>query len=857
MSITGLAIDWVEAITETLDDPEACPAGHAEPHYPVSPRVTISRDHGLYVYHLPDDQLGQGSSLGNAHAWAETKGNGDMLSFFSIDAGTRVMGGMSVTYLMPFSDLSPQGMPAPDGGKRPDSLTRAMPSAAGAIHLHPAFQQREFVIGDGLHILETFFLPRTGMDDPAVAYDAIVLTNRTPHPIGITVVASLALRGHTERDLVASYEKSLGCLVVWNRSRPEWVRAFGGAISPKGYWATTNQEEAYSPGQTLPSRLDETGDLTGALQFDLTLPPGHRRKLRPTVVFSNKGRRDALRTFDKASQNDRALKDTIEFYSSVLQTAVVEMPDDLLTQGVQWAKACLVRPTSRYAIGYAVTNDPGRSTNIVARDTAWYTHGADLVNPGWACDMLLTLAQTQRKDGLIPEYIDGNTGRIEDHGFNINDGTPLFIVAAAHHVKATGHMGCLRSLYEPSRRAGELILRQRDRRGLVKCNADGIGPRAICGWRNVLENEQITGVVTEINAECCAALRALAEMAEIDGRTRDARHYREEAERLRKLINRHLINPSNGLYVLNVDLQGHVFTQATADLVFPLIFDVAEPDTAQAVAARLSQSDFMTDAGIRVLPSENPHYNPSFDAGCLGGVWPGVTWWFAMGASRTNPDMMAASLRRAYYHYVSDPKVYNTVPGQFSEWSDGQTLVNRGMRLSPWDSPRFLWAAIEGVAGVKLDLNGIPLDPRIPSNWQWLRIHNLPYRGGSLSYFLTRERDGLHVYTTNHFSGDTMQHHYEEELEVGAKSITTGISTTAFRRGSEVLVCMGSSLDLPALSPVLAHHSLSVGSNYRVWRLTNRDQEWRFLGTVEGRYLQRVADRVEGLGYVLYRFIEG
>jgi hypothetical protein len=30
-----------------------------------------------------------------------------------------------------------------------------MPSAPGAIHLHPAYQQHEFVIGDGLQILKT------------------------------------------------------------------------------------------------------------------------------------------------------------------------------------------------------------------------------------------------------------------------------------------------------------------------------------------------------------------------------------------------------------------------------------------------------------------------------------------------------------------------------------------------------------------------------------------------------------------------------------------------------------------------------------------------------------------------------
>src|ERR671922_3094545 len=94
--LVGFALDWAEALAGAVDDPEARPAGFAEPHYQVSPQVTVSRDHGLYVYHVADDQLGQGSSLGNARAWAETKGTGDMLSLFSIEAGLRVLGGLSL-----------------------------------------------------------------------------------------------------------------------------------------------------------------------------------------------------------------------------------------------------------------------------------------------------------------------------------------------------------------------------------------------------------------------------------------------------------------------------------------------------------------------------------------------------------------------------------------------------------------------------------------------------------------------------------------------------------------------------------------------------------------------------------------
>ncbi|MCE5200508.1 MAG: amylo-alpha-1,6-glucosidase [Armatimonadota bacterium] len=856
MNIIGTAMDWAEALTETVFDPESRPAGFAEPHYHVSEKVTVSRDHGIYVYHLPDDQLGQGSSLGNGNAWAETKGNGDMLSFFSIEAGARVMGGMSVTYNIPFTDLSTYGAPAPQPNHtKPAKFTRTMPSAVGSIHLHPAYQQREFVIGDGVQILETFYLPRTGLDDPAAACEVVLVRNRTPHPIGLTLVASLDPRGHSPLDMVAEADESRSAIIAWNQSQPNWVRVFGGVGYTDGYWATTDHEEAYSPRCPLPNRVDGSGDLIASVQFDLLVLPYQQRKVRVVAAFSPNGKAEAVRAYDRIIAHGSALKDTVEHYNSLLQTAVVDMPDHLLSTGVQWAKACVLRPVSRYKIGTAVTNDPGRSTHLVGRDTAWYAHGCDFIKPELSCDLLEVFAKNQRGDGLIAEYIDGNTGKSEDYGFNINDNTPLYLLAVDHHIKLTGHHGCLEYLYDSARRAAELILRERNEQGLVRCKADGMGGRGVCGWRNVLEHDRISGVVTEVNAECYAALRGMADLAEIRGYREEARRYLQEASDLREQINKHLLNPDNGLYLLNIDLDGDRNTQVTCDQVFPLMFGVADPETAEIITARLSEHDFRTAGGIRVVPSEDPRYDPSFEAGCMGGVWPGVTWWYAMSASKTNPRTVSDSLRRAYEHYVSDPKVYNTVPGQFSEWSDGQTLVNRGMRLSPWDSPRFLWAAVEGLAGIKLRANGVELDPRFPSDWRWLRVHKVAYRDGWLSFFLTRQVDGLHVYTINSLGCEHTCHVYTDELDEGAEAITTGISTSAFRREEETLICLGNSLTEPILGPFLTHHSLCSYSHYKVMTLSSHHDSWVDMGVMTGLNLQRLVVRVEPKGYALYRFI--
>jgi hypothetical protein len=113
---------------------------------------------------------------------------------------------------------------------------------------------------------------------------------------------------------------------------------------------------------------------------------------------------------------------------------------------------------------------------------------------------------------------------------------------------------------------------------------------------------------------------------------------------------------------------------------------------------------------------------------------------------------------------------------------------------------------------------------------------------------------GCNVYTCDAFTGDLVQHCYEEELSQGVETTTTGVSITAFRRASEVLVCLGNSLDTPVLGPFLAHYTLAVGTRYRVMRLPSSGAHWRDLGTITGADPQRVTTRLEGRGYTLYRF---
>ncbi len=165
----------------------------------------------------------------------------------------------------------------------------------------------------------------------------------------------------------------------------------------------------------------------------------------------------------------------------------------------------------------------------------------------------------------------------------MNDDTPLFLLACCHHYAATRDEAFLKEIHPHAKRAAEYILSQRDDKGLVIAKADGYEVRGIASWRNVIPNYQINGAVTEINSECYAGLKEMSCLSRASGQEEDADRFDRAAEDLRAAINQHLLNKENGLYYLNIDSEGKVHTDITADEVFPVLFGVAPPDVSYRI----------------------------------------------------------------------------------------------------------------------------------------------------------------------------------------------------------------------------------------------------------------------------------
>lgn len=812
---------------------------------------------GIFTYTISDTALAHGSSLGNARAWATSKGTGAIEGLFSTDAGIEVTGSLVINFFAPFRDLLQYSHDDEQTSRiGADTLIRLTRATDGEFTLHPGYQEHSYDLVGGIRVRETFFLPNTGFDDDAVAIQVVEVENRSREERTLAAIGCLDLAGQTARDIAAHYDRGLGAIIAWNQSNTQQTRAFGVVPHPDAYLVTHDIEEAWNPRYPLANTTDETGAVVASLQKTIFLRPGERVELAFIIAFSPDGGNALDRVYRNAVGYEKLFDNTVSRYKSVLASADVMTPDGAINQGVQWSKANMLRVLARYPTGIAFTNDPGKSSNVVVRDAAWFICGSDYILPDTSCEILAEIAKYQKESGLIIEYYNARTRETDDYGLNINDNTPLFVRACVHHIEITGHQACFDRLYPVLVKAADYIISQEDERGLVFCSAEGTGVYGIASWRNIMEGRSINGAVTEINAECCAALSAVSRLAKLRGDEATSVRFKEEAEHLRKAINKHLSNPNNGMYYLNIDIHGNPITEVTADEVFPILFGVADERTSRLITLRLSNPDFMTSAGLRTSSAMNPRYAPDTLVGLQGGVWPGVTWWYAMASTESDPSLMVDSLKRSYLQYNLNPSDYNTVPGQFSEWFDGESLVNRGMRLSPWEPPRFLWAMIEGAVGLDIEECNVKVQPRIPRDWKWLRVRNIGTAKGILGFFAARIKDNLTLYTASEFMQADNIDLYEEELTDLLDDLAVDTAAAAFGRSDGIIVCIGNTSGSKKPAPFITARLLDNARRYHVQLYQSEIEQWIDLGSHTGGDLTRLSVEIAPYGYVLFRFGE-
>ncbi|MBN1284632.1 MAG: hypothetical protein JXB47_04470 [Anaerolineae bacterium] len=392
----------------------------------------------------------------------------------------------------------------------------------------------------------------------------------------------------------------------------------------------------------------------------------------------------------------------------------------------QYAKDNIARCMRYYTLGWGMSNAPHAYTIVVGRDTGWMTVGADYVAPWFAPAALQVFRDRQKPNGQIVEYVDMESGGVNDYGLNVADNTPLYIWGIYHHWQHHNDEAFRQDFMPSVRAAADYLHGAIGEDGLLHTVPAGLAMQGISSWRNIIPGGVIAGAVTEINALTAMALRLAAELTGEPG-------YAAAAEHIAEAINEKLWTGAHYRLTESDD-------QLTGDNLFPLLCGVAPPDRACQVLERLARPDFWSACGMRTVPSSNPAYDPAAAFGLLGGSWPNLTLWYAATVAPHDPDRALAALEMVARPVVEAvDAALNINQAEFAEYFHGETGVNLGMRLSPWVAPTFIWAVMEGLLGLTWRQGTAHFNPCWPDGWEKISIRNLPGGAGALEVELRHE----------------------------------------------------------------------------------------------------------------------
>ncbi len=692
------------------------------------------------AYVLSESETPFGMTLGNFKTYASCTPKGGVRGLWDADSDRIIFGTHQIAYRLR------------DRGRTvlPHQIERR-------FTFLPYAQISEFELDERLLVTESFYVPHGPAHERSVAFVIDVsLFNASSEPVDAALfpwalLVGQRFYGEPETEVHAAvdgrylraWNEETGAARYWGASRAPHaaVVAVREVVLQQAMRRGSLRDEGHLAEITPELAEYASGRIFGAFEYRVPVAPGARETLRIAVVFDGRGLGPARARFDALLSDDAALADTRRYYAVALADARFMTPSPEISRGVVWAKCNMLRVIKEYPQGWGSTNSPP-SDILVSRDTSWFVHGFDYFLPQFSRDAIEVFNRFVEDSGQVVEYVRGVSGFSTSYELNINDDTPLHLIAILHHYNATLDDAWVRERIALVIRIADYLLSQRDANGLVYCSAKGVDMYGIASWRNIIPYYTLDGAVTEINAEAVFALEAAAMLCAVAGEREHWERFARESESLRAKMMALLFNGDTGEFVLNYDKSGKYQDTFTADEIFPVLFGVAGPAQRKAILARLSESDFVTPVGLRTISTADSWYFPSHGFGLLGGIWPDLTLWFAVALARNGFVEEGARWLEVIYATMEEGAPRNTVPGQFAEWFDGGSLTNRGMYMSPWTGAKYVWAVAETVCGLDgYRTSGRPhLSPLLPAGWSWSAAVRVRWGAGRCTYVIDAAR---------------------------------------------------------------------------------------------------------------------
>jgi glycogen debranching enzyme len=508
-------------------------------------------------------------------------------------------------------------------------------------------------------------------------------------------------------------------------------------------------------------------------QFRLEVPQSElKTSFVPVVIAgSGRGREDARAVYTRLLNSARGLYEkNVEHYRRLLEeTTTVTTPDARVNEALQWAKVGIDKGVVENPLlgrglvaGFRTAGESERPgfAWFFGRDSLWTALALDSYGDfATTRDALDFLKKFQRADGKIPHEISQSATLIPwftdyPYPWASADATPLYIIAHADYLRATGDLDFVRRNWDSIVKAYRFT-KASDTDGNNLIENEKFGHGWVEGGALYPPHEEIymQGLWVE-------ALRGVEEMAaELnDGKLSD--EARETAERTTQAIEETYWLGERGFYAFATNTPRDTPREAdpgpnretrrkrmneldklklwdedTVMPAVPLWFGVLEDERAQGEIDHLGGGHVATDWGARIISDESRLYDPlSYHN---GSVWPLFTGWASMGAYRYGrPHVGLQALMSNVFLQRQGALGYVTelLSGDFN------APFGRSSHHQIWSEAMTVTPLLRGMLGVEVEDSGktVRFSPQLPADWPSVEVRRVAAGTSTLDFSLAR-----------------------------------------------------------------------------------------------------------------------
>jgi|GEM_PF-4386151 len=548
-------------------------------------------------------------------------------------------------------------------------------------------------------------------------------------------------------------------------------------------------------------KTDKGKVIVGEAKIRVSLKSGESRRFAIWQIFSTENFKKVL---EINNNFNNLFFTTIRVYEEFLDISKIVTPQPFINQSILWIKCGLLKAMAAYPKLAGISS---KNTYLNAEELAWFILGCNYFLPSFSRKIITNMARYQKELGFVDSKLPVHKEKYKEKpttGDVVS--TAMMIIVSTDLYLHTLERTFLQIIFPFLRRAGEALFSSIN-------NVEGL--------------KELTFVTY--------ALNCLFILSKVIGEKELAFQCKEKF-----LLLKEKLAKSDKIKV---------------EILFPIIFDLLPVDFATRGIKRLCEEDYLTGWGIRTMSRDSLFYIPACAGSNMGEVSTRFTSLLSWGAVVTGNNKLGWDVFNSILkNYINLPLQNLVIPGQFVEYFHGDAPVALSSIPNPSVLAVLLKSFMEGLLGIKMNEQGLNIGINLPPEWNWIAGRNIPYKGEKFSFFAIRDKRKAHIFSTKDCITPHLKSVFSDDISDSIDYSGDEVEVVSLEKVDDTVIFIGNLSCEPVKVTFTPRTLLQGKEDIEMAIYRSEIGNWINCGAMSREELNNIVARIEGKGFVVYRF---